>query len=70
MIYHFSVLFKDSVIRHHGHINTQLKQVPDIVQKAKIALVEKLPDWQQSGENVTEFEIYNENREIIYTWKK
>ena len=68
--YHFSVLFKNSVIRHHGDFTTALSQVSDIVKKAKIALVDKLEAWQQAGENIIEFEIYTQEREVIYTFKK
>ena len=56
--YHFSAKFKDSILSYHGEFDTVLKDVADIVKKAKIEFKKKCEAWNMNPSQVVKFEIY------------
>lgn len=68
--YHFSATFEGSDIKYHGEFLTAYTDIETIKQYARKALVDKLSHWLMSVDDLTVFEIYTEEREIIFTYKK
>jgi hypothetical protein len=66
-IYHFSVVFGDRCVPHHGEVITAN---PDFVMACKAELTKKLRLWKKEAINVTSFEIYDNDRNILFNWKK
>lgn len=56
--HHYSVLFADTKIKHHGEFFTSFIEVADIVKKAKHELSIKIKEWNKKPEDVVFFEIY------------
>ena len=67
---HYSILFKDSIINHHGEFITTLTDAALILKKAKVELGKKLPDWKRTGEEIEGFEIYDNDRKTIFKYEK
>ena len=66
MQYHFSVLFTNGTIKLHG----EFEQKKDFIKEAKAELKKKLPLWKREEKDVIEFEIYNNDRKIVFNYKK
>lgn len=68
--YHFSAKFKGSSWSYHGEFITGYTDLDIIKKFAKKTLAEKLPNWKKQEIDLTEFEIYNNDRTVIFNWKK
>jgi len=68
--YHYSVMFQNSEIFHHGEFETVFTDKDQIVGKARNHLANKLDDFGYTGDDILAIEIYNNEREIIFKWKK
>ena len=58
MKYHFSAKFSDSELSYHGEFDTVLKDVDDIVKKAKIEFKQKCKVWNIDHTKVVKFDVY------------
>lgn len=66
-LYHFSVTFEGLKLPHHGQTVTANS---DFVLMCKAELTRKLKIWNLKAEDVTSFEIYDNDRNILFNWKK
>lgn len=64
--YHFSVLFKNSTIKHHGTFDSILTDVEQLKKISKIELSKKIPIWKKDVKDIEMFEIYyySQDKEI------
>ena len=69
-VYHYSVKFKGDELNYHGEFETVFTDREQIVSKARKHLQGKLPDFCYTGNDILSIEIYNNEREIIFKWKK
>jgi hypothetical protein len=65
--YHFSVSFTGTGMLHHGAVITCK---PDYVLACKAELTKKLKLWKQEAINITSFEIYDNDRKVLFSWEK
>ena len=56
--YHFSARFSDSQWNYHGTFLTSFTEQSDIVNRAKIAVSEKLAGWHKQAKDMVFFEVY------------
>ena len=68
--YHFSAAFDGCELPHHGEFETTFINHFDIKEKAKKILDTKLNDWGFFAADLNKFEIYDNERKIIFQWKK
>ena len=68
--YHFSVHFNGCEIAHHSEFETAFINTFDIKEKAKKTLDTKLKEWGFLPTDLNRFEVYDEERKIIFEWKK
>ena len=68
--YHYSVKFKGFALNYHGEFETVFTDREQIVSKARKHLSGKLPYFGYKGDDILSIEIYNNEREIIFKWKK
>ena len=68
--YHFSVHFDGCEITHHSEFETAFINPFDIKEKAKKTLDTKLKEWGFLPTDLNRFEVYDEERKIIFEWKK
>ena len=68
--YHFSVHFDGCEIAHHSEFETAFVKPFDIKEKAKKVLDTKLKEWGFLPADLNKFEVYDDERKIIFEWKK
>ena len=68
--YHYSVNFKGSDLNHHGEFETVFTDKEQIVSKARKHLSGKLTYFGYTGDDILSIEIYNNERETVFKWKK
>ena len=68
--YHFSATFDGCDIAHHGEFETAFVNSEDIKEKAKTVMRKRLIDWGFAPDDLICFEVYNDERNIIFEWKK
>lgn len=68
--YHYSVKFNGFALNYHGEFETVFTDKDQIVAKARKHLSGKLTEFGFTGDDILSIEIYNNEREIIFTWKK
>jgi len=56
--YHFSCRFSNSDWNYHGIFLTSFTEKSDIVNRAKIAVTEKLVGWKKNAKDMIFFEVY------------
>jgi outer membrane lipoprotein-sorting protein len=61
------VVFGADSIPHHGEVITAN---PDFVLACKAELTKKLKFWQKEAVNITSFEIYDNDRNVLFNWGK
>ncbi len=66
-IYHFSVKFDGSEMLFHGEYITMSK---DFVIIAKSELTKKLKVWKKQAKDVVSFEVYDNDRNVLFSWSK
>ena len=57
-IYHVTVQFKDSIIRHHLSFVTTITDIQQLKNKAKVEFSKKLEEWGKDVKDMISFEIY------------
>lgn len=67
--YHYSVLFLNSEIPHHGTFETVFTESSQVKEKAKKFMALKLTTWKKNASDITSFEVYDNDRKIIFKWK-
>jgi len=68
--YHYSVKFNGFALNYHCEFETVFTDTEQIVAKARKHLSGKLTEFGFTGDDILLIEIYNNEREIIFTWKK
>ena len=59
MTYHISTKFKDSVYFLHTTFDSELTDIYDLTQLAKMQISKKLTEWNKNAENIQIFELYH-----------
>ena len=69
-IYHFTVNFSSHTLAHHAEFLTAKTEKEAIIFAAKVKLTEKMKAWRVTSEELISFEIYDNDRKIIFEWIK
>ena len=69
-VYHYSVKFKGFALNYHCEFETVFTEKEQIVSKARNHLANKLPEFGFTGDDILSIEIYNNERETVFKWKK
>lgn len=68
--YHYSTTFRNSELTYHGDFETSFTDFNDIKAKGSRSLQKKMIRWKFEPDDILTFEIYDNDRNIIFTWKK
>lgn len=68
--YHFTAQFATRTMAHHAEFITAKTEKEAIIFEAKVKLTEKMKEWKVTAAELSVFEVYDNDRKVIFEWIK